>query len=421
MLRLIVFAGLLLAFLSGCQLSTQDFPLGTPQLTTVSVTPAATEISLPISDESPTIAPTSQAATSPTETALLPSSPTALPTSTPAIVATNTTENTIITPTPLTLIPGLIGPYEYAENVNPLTGETVSDPTVLNRRPLAIKVSNYPSFVRPQAGLNNADLVFEHYAEGVTRFTAIFYSRDANPVGSIRSGRLIDLEIPVMYDASFGYSGSVGPVREMFRNSPFFERIVSPDFAHGGYYRVQEEGKALEHTMFTSTYALRNILAERGLEIRPVYAFGMSFHPDPPSGGTSANRIDVQYNTTNAFWFYNPGTKKYTRWTDGVEHLDANTMEQLNFRNIIILGAHHEDTDIVENTGGSKSIQIQIWGEGPVSIFRDGQRYDGRWRREEPEDMLTYYDLEGNILPLAPGNSFFQVVPLGFTGLVVTP
>ena len=147
----------------------------------------------------------------------------------------------------------------------------------------------------------------------------------------------------------------------------------------------------------------------------------MSFHPDPPAGGTPARRIDVQYNTTNAFWFYNTSTGRYTRWTDGLEHFDANTMEQISARNIILLGAHHEETDIVENTSGSKSIQIQIWGEGPVSVFRDGQRYEGRWRREQPEDMLTFYDLDGNILPLAPGNSFVQVVPLGFTGLVVTP
>jgi hypothetical protein len=35
--------------------------------------------------------------------------------------------------------------------------------------------------------------------------------------------------------------------------------------------------------------------------------------------------------------------------------------------------------------------------------------------------MLTFYDLEGNLLPLAPGNSFIQLVPLGFTNLFVTP
>ena len=33
-------------------------------------------------------------------------------------------------------------------------------------------------------------------------------------VGSIRSGRLIDLEIPRMYDAAFAYSGSSAGVRQ---------------------------------------------------------------------------------------------------------------------------------------------------------------------------------------------------------------
>ncbi len=303
-----------------------------------------------------------------------------------------------------------------------MTGEQVADPAVLDRRPLAIKISNYPPEVRPQAGLGNADIVFEHYAETVTRFTAIFYSKDAEPVGSVRSARLIDLEIPVMFQAAFGYSGSSGPVRQMLHDSSFFDRIVSPDFAHGGYYRVDNPDGAIEHTMFTSTYDLRYILNERGVDVRPTYDFGMSFHPDPPAGGTPASTIQVGYRTTTAYWQYSPGTQRYSRWTDGIAHVDANTGAQLSFRNVIVLGAHHEDTDIVEDLhdGGYYSIQIQIWGEGPVSIFRDGQRYEGIWRREKPEDMLTYYDLQGNILPLAPGNTFIQVVPLGFTGLTVT-
>jgi hypothetical protein len=35
--------------------------------------------------------------------------------------------------------------------------------------------------------------------------------------------------------------------------------------------------------------------------------------------------------------------------------------------------------------------------------------------------MLTFTDLEGNILPLAVGNSFIQLVPLGFANLTVSP
>ena len=369
-----------------------------------------------------TIPPLATVATATTMPSLVPptvvvSTLTPIPTMTPAGASP-----TALPPTVTATIPGLIGPGNLPANVNPLTGETVADPAVLARRPLAIKISNYPSIVRPQAGLNSADLVFEHYAEGgVTRFTAVFYSHDADPVGSVRSARFIDLEIPKMYDAAFGYSGSSGPVRQLIAASLFFDRVISPDFGHGGFYRVEDPNKAVEHTLFTSTQRLRFILDERGLNVPPVFHSQMAFNLTVPAGGTPATSIEIQYAATNAFWSYDSATNRYLRWTEGTAHTDANTGQQLAFRNVIVLGAHHENTDILEDLvgGGHYSIQIQIWGEGPVSIFRDGQRFEGQWRRENPDDMLTFYDGQGNILPLGVGNSFFQLVPLGFAGLTV--
>jgi len=363
------------------------------------------------------------ATTAPGETA--PTAPgTATATAAPVIIASSPTPAPTAAPTAAPAAAGLIGPDNFPENVNPLTGEVVADPTVLERRPVAVKISNYPPVVRPQSGLNNADLIFEHYAEGgVTRFTAVFYSKDADPVGSVRSGRLIDLEIPKMYDAAFAYSGSSGPVRLMMRGSAFFDRIISPDFGHGGFYRIQDPNKATEHTLFTDTPRLRAILDQRGQNTPPSFATNMAFSEEPPDGGVpAANNVEVRYVGANVFWHYDPPSGRYYRWTDGEQHNDANTGNQLNVRNVVLVGAHHQDTDILEDLvgGGHYSIEIQIWGEGPVTIFRDGQRYDGRWRRENEGDMLTFYDQEGNILPLAPGNTFFQMVPLGFTGLVVT-
>jgi hypothetical protein len=317
----------------------------------------------------------------------------------------------------------MIGPDNFPANVNPLTGLVVADPDVLQRRPIAVKVSNIAR-VRPQSGLNLADLVFEHMTEGtITRFTAVYYTNDAEKIGSVRSGRIVDLEIPVMYDAAFAYSGASGPVRLLFRASSFFDRIISPDFGHGGFQRISNPNNPsefFEDTLFTNTNNLRFILNERGQDVPPTFQNGMAFHPNPPAGGTPASTIEIGYRATNAFWQYEPGIGRYKRWSDGVPHTDANTGAQLNFQNIIVLGAHHQNTDIVEDSFGSPSIQIQIWGEGPVSIFRNGQRFEGQWRREDPDDMLTFYDMEGNLLPLSPGNSFFQLVPLGFTDLFVT-
>ncbi len=384
-----------------------------PDHSTDTVPVAVTAVSEPAAQEEPTIPPTPMLA--PPPAVVINDSADTHPTDTPA----PPTAATIVAPLP----EGIIGPNNFPENVNPLTGETV-DSAVLARRPLAIKISNAPAIVRPQSGLNNADLVFEHYAEGgLTRFTAVFYSHDADPVGSIRSGRLIDLEVPKMYDAAFAYSGSSGPVRLMFRDSEFFDRIVSPDFGHGGFFRVEDPNKAFEHTLFTSTGNLRYILDQRGQNTPPQFQNGMAFSQEPFNPGQPARQIEIGYDGTYVTWAYGEGNGRYIRWTDGVPHLDANTGQQLSFKNIIVLAAHHEDTDILEdNVGnGHYSIQIQIWGEGPVSIFRDGTRIDGRWQRNDPHDMLTFTDLDGNILPLAPGNSFIQLVPLGFSRLIVSP
>ncbi len=108
--------------------------------------------------------------------------------------------------------------------INPLTGQAV-DPAVLNRRPLAVKISNAPDSVRPQAGIGEADLVFEHRVEAdLTRFTAIFWTHTPPRVGSVRSARLIDLELMPMYGAVFAYSGASEPIRQRIAAAPFAAR-----------------------------------------------------------------------------------------------------------------------------------------------------------------------------------------------------
>lgn len=106
-------------------------------------------------------------------------------------------------------MPNLLLPGALPPNVKPFTGLVVSDLASLHRRPLTIKISHFPRYVRPQAGLQAADLVFEHYAEGGTaRFTAIFYVNAPERVGPVRSARLIDTVIPEMVDGALVTSGS---------------------------------------------------------------------------------------------------------------------------------------------------------------------------------------------------------------------
>ncbi len=111
--------------------------------------------------------------------------------------------------------------------MDPLTGLEVSDPTLLDRRPMLIKVSNIPRNNRPQWGLSLADLVFEYYTEeGATRFAAIFLGNNADTVGPIRSGRFIDAQLVDGYKAIFAFGSAYVVEWNRFTHSDFANRLV---------------------------------------------------------------------------------------------------------------------------------------------------------------------------------------------------
>jgi hypothetical protein len=360
--------------------------------------------------QSPTATPT------PTKTPKLEVTPTMTPqaTSTPSPIPS---PKFTPTPEPTAVSQTTIDPATD-QSINPLTGETV-DTSVLDRRPLAVKISNAPAIVRPQAGLSFADVVFEHYAEGgLTRFTAIFLSKDCEKIGSIRSGRLIDLEISAMFKSMFAYSGASGGVNQEIRESDIFERVISPDFGHdSAFKRIPAPGKAYEHTLFSDTETLWQVTEQRGLNERQDL-HGWVFSEETPPEGTPAEFVkipyDPEYVTTE--YQYDASQGVYLRSVLGEPHTDELTGKQLTASNVIVLFAYHAETLILEDThdGGHYSIQIQLWGTGPAKIFRDGQVYELQWSRPKRHDLMTFVDAEGNRFPLKPGNSWIQLVPLDF-------
>jgi len=320
----------------------------------------------------------------------------------------------IVTPGPtLATVPGAIGPYTFADNVDPLTGETVADPAVLNRRPMVVKISNAPPIVRPQSGLNAADLVFEHYAEGgLTRFLGVFYSQAPERVGSIRSARLIDYELVPMYQALLAFSGASTGVEEYIYGSEFADRAYK-GVLYGQPYYWRDESIDVPHNLFTSTAALWNLATEEGLNDRPNLS-GMAFLQEPPPDSAGeTNAIDIRYIATSVRWEYDAEQGIYRRFSDGEPHYDANSDTQVTADNVVIIFAEHRFTDIVESQFGdsmSYSIEIKLWFEGDAVLFRDGQRYEGRWVRPTRESMLSLRTRDGELMYLRPGNTWFQVV-----------
>jgi hypothetical protein len=351
---------------------------------------------------------TSTPTRTPAPTATPPPTLTPLPTSTPTPAFTPT-------PTPL------------PENVNPLTGEVVADASLLERVPVAIKISNWPGqYVRPQAGINSADLIFEHYNEGwfASRWTAIYLGKDPERVGPCRSGRLIDLHLPAIYKAVLGCSGFSDGVLALVKDSDLYpDRVASPSVGVGApvFYRDFSRDVPLEHTMYTSPALLRDWAEERGVRGRQELE-GMTFSEEPTVEGAPASTVLIPYRSLDAEWRYDEARGRYLRWSDGAPHTDALDGQQFSAANVVVLYVPHWDTDIIEEPhSGALSIEFALWHSNRAVIFRDGVRIDAFWQHWEREDMLTLTDEEGNSIPLKVGNTFFEVIPTEGLEIVVEP
>jgi hypothetical protein len=123
-------------------------------------------------------------------------------TASPSRTATATREVILaptLTPTPQPhLVPVEYGPdrEDIPAGVNPLTGQEVADPSLLEYPAVLVSISNMPVTARPQAGPAFAPWIFELYiGEGTTRFMGVFYGDNLREIPNVTGGCEVREEI----------------------------------------------------------------------------------------------------------------------------------------------------------------------------------------------------------------------------------
>jgi hypothetical protein len=347
------------------------------------------------------------------------STPQPTETSTPTLTPTPTD-----TPTPtLTPTPVIYGPSNFPANVDPLTGLPVSDPTLLDRRPVAVKVNIVPRLSnRPPWGLSFADIVYDYYHNGgYSRFHAIFYGSDASLVGPIRSGRLLDYDLVHMYKSIFAYGSADALINQRFFNSDFSDRLIlegnpspCPPTPANPMCRYEPNTYDL---MLGDTAAMSADVTARGVSNERQNLDGMLFDPTAPTSGLDGKQLFVRYSGDNyTRWDYDAATGRYLRFQDNVfdtgqgeEYApltDRLNNQQLSATNVVVILARHEYYQQPPN----EIIEIQLSGSGTAYAFRDGQMYKVLWSRPNINSVLTLTYEDGTPFPFKPGATWFQVV-----------
>jgi hypothetical protein len=287
--------------------------------------------------------------------------------------------------------------------VAPLTGEPVEDSDVLDRPVLAVKIDNAVP-ARPQAGLAAADVVYEEVVEGgSTRFVALYQSTAADSVGPVRSGRDVDAVLLPPYHPLFVISGAADPTYEVLRGADL--KVREEGQPEDAFRRADDRKRP--YNLFVDVGRMFDVAGDDGLPAaRAAWRFG------PTEAGEPADGVDLRFSPSMPVrWTWDDAAGRWRRQQVGAAHLDS-AGEQVAFENVVILRVPVAEGGGVDALG-SRTQDITVTGSGDAMILRDGKAISGVWRKESATDHFSFVTVTGAVLPLAPGRTWVELLPVG--------
>lgn len=293
----------------------------------------------------------------------------------------------------------------------PLTG-LPADPTSLGRVALVVKIDNAEGLARPQAGINQADVVIEEKVEGnISRLLAVFQSTGADSVGPVRSARSTDLSLlEALNRPLFAYSGANRMVLELVRAAPLVD--VGFDAAPRDYERLA--GRKAPSNLFTSTGALWARAPEGSGPPGPFARFAEpGIEPTLPTGAFPAASVGFAFGATGARIEYrwDARARAWLRWQNGTEHVDSDG-EQVAPVNVVVQFVRYVDSG-ARDSAGNPVPEAKTTGEGDALVLTGGAVVRGTWSRPDPTRPTTYRDAQGQPVTLAAGRTWVALLPVG--------
>lgn len=304
---------------------------------------------------------------------------------------------------------------------NPLTGLPVADPSLLQRRPLAIKIGNSPDYVRPQSSLTLADVVYEYYIEwGDTRFVAVFYSNNSPQVGPVRSGRYMDEHVARMYHSFLMFKGADPRELNYLKGTDISQFLIIVGIGSCPPYFIGHYKRDSYNNVFFNMEKWAACVAKKGFDNSPQTINGGFFSTDAPVSQQQVTRIYSYYSVYSYnYWEYDPSTQNYFRYQESQDMVkgkkeayaplsDAVTGLPVTASNVVLLFVPY----IFANSYNAHDevYNIDLIDYGKAIVFRDGVAIPAYWNRVAMDQPILLTNLDGSPIYMRPGRTFYEVM-----------
>ena len=277
-----------------------------------------------------------------------------------------------------------------------------------NDRPFAVMIDNHED-AWPQAGLNEAYMVYEIIVEGgETRLMALFKGADLEKIGPVRSARHYFIDYAMENDAIYVHFGQSPQAQSDIKKFSINDiNGISEDGTT--FWRVKD--KYAPHNAVTSTEKLLESAKSKNYRTTSTEESILNYVTDEINleEGQVADTITIPHTDLQTVTYeYDEENKVYVRYARGEEQTDWDTDESITTKNIIITFCDNYTLSDSENKGrqGLKNI-----GTFDGYYITNGKAIKIQCIKNARDEKTIYQDMSGNPIQVNDGNTFVNICP----------
>lgn len=294
-----------------------------------------------------------------------------------------------------------------------LTG--LAGPDDAQRKPIVVVKIENNSIVRPQTGLDSADLIFEELVEGgATRFAVAFQSNIPDEVGPVRSVRHVDVSLAAPIADIFAFSGGA---KKTMKYLGLELPTAMSQVTEGVPGMNRKAGISAPNNLFLDTKQMLAAVAQSDTPSSGFFvpAPQVSATAGPAPAGKAVSTVEVafstlakpnwKWNATDKLWMRSEGTKPFTN-KDG---------SLFGTNNLVIIEIREVDAGYKGSTGGYVPRSVTS-GSGRAWVLSNGNAIEVKWSKPTVSSQMELSDTNGNPFTMPTGRTWVELLPVETTG-----